>query len=60
MNKKLKPNQLIAEKPWTRRWWQVDLGWYVIQGLKAMSLASDVKPTKDVLKKRAGHATYAQ
>ncbi len=44
----------------SRRWWQVDLGWYVIRGLKAMRLASDIKPTKDLLKKRAGHATYAQ
>jgi stearoyl-CoA desaturase (delta-9 desaturase) len=36
-----------------RRWWQIDLGWYVIFGLKTMRLASDIKPTKAVLKKRA-------
>ena len=36
-----------------RRWWQVDFGWYVIGALKALNLASDVKPTRDVLKKQA-------
>lgn len=42
-----------------RRWWQIDLGWYVICGLKALRLASDPKPTKDVSRK-AGHAIYAR
>ena len=43
-----------------RRWWQVDFGWYVIRGLEAMGLASDLKPTKDVLKKKALHTAYTQ
>lgn len=43
-----------------RSWWQFDLGWYVIRGLKALRLASDIKPPRYVLKKRAAHATYAQ
>jgi fatty-acid desaturase len=34
-----------------RRWYQIDLGWYVIRGLKALRLASAVRPTKDILKK---------
>ena len=42
-----------------RRWWQVDFGWYVIRGLEAMGLASDLKPVKEVLKKGAGQARYA-
>ncbi len=29
-----------------RRWWEIDVGWYVISGLKAIRLASDVRPTK--------------
>ena len=41
-----------------RHWWQIDLGWYVIFGLKAMRLASDIKPTKAVLKKRAEQGIY--
>ncbi len=40
-----------------RRWWQIDFGWYVIQGLKAVRLASNVKPTREILKKRAQHAS---
>jgi len=39
-----------------RRWWQIDLGWYIICGLKALGLASSVrlpkefrKPGKDAL-----------
>jgi fatty-acid desaturase len=36
-----------------RRWWQVDVGWYVIRGLKAIKLASDVKPAKEILRKAA-------
>ena len=36
-----------------RRPWQIDFGWYVIRGLEALGLASDLKPAKDVLKKRA-------
>ena len=43
-----------------RRWWQIDLGWYVIRGLEAVGLASDLKPTKEVLKKKASHAARAQ
>jgi stearoyl-CoA desaturase (delta-9 desaturase) len=33
-----------------RRWWQVDIGWYVICCLKKLRLAGDIRPTKDVLK----------
>lgn len=40
-----------------RRWWQIDFGWYVIQGLKAVRLASNVKPTRDILKEKARHAS---
>ena len=36
-----------------RRWWQVDIGWYVIRGLKALRLANDVRPTKEVIKQEA-------
>ena len=39
-----------------RRWWQVDFGWYVIGTLRALKLASDVKPTRDVLKKQSRQA----
>jgi fatty-acid desaturase len=30
-----------------RRWWQVDLGWYVICGLRSLRLASDVRSPKE-------------
>jgi stearoyl-CoA desaturase (delta-9 desaturase) len=30
-----------------RTWWQIDFGWYVIAGLKALRLASDVRPPRD-------------
>lgn len=30
-----------------RRWWQTDLGWYVICGLKALRLASEVRLPKE-------------
>ncbi|MCI0487364.1 MAG: acyl-CoA desaturase [Blastocatellia bacterium] len=40
-----------------RRWWQIDIGWYVIRGLKALRLASDIKPTKDILRMEARRAT---
>ena len=33
-----------------RDWRQIDVGWYVIWALKALRLASDVKPTREVLK----------
>jgi fatty-acid desaturase len=39
-----------------RRWWQIDIGWYVISGLKAVGLASDVKPTRDAFKNQARNA----
>ena len=32
-----------------REWWQIDFGWYVIAGLKALRLASDVRPAKNVI-----------
>jgi len=31
-----------------RRWWQIDVGWYVIKGLKVARLASDVKSIKEM------------
>jgi len=40
----------------SRRWWQVDIGWYVIQGLKAIGLANDVKPPREALKRQARDA----
>ena len=30
-----------------RKWWQTDVGWYVISLLKSLNLASNIKPTKD-------------
>ncbi len=44
----------------SRRWWQVDVGWYVIRGLQALRLASDIRPTKDVVKREAQRAASAQ
>jgi stearoyl-CoA desaturase (delta-9 desaturase) len=35
-----------------RSWWQIDFGWYVICGLKALGLASDVRPAKEHLKRQ--------
>ena len=29
-----------------RKRWEIDMGWYVICALKALRLASDVRPTK--------------
>jgi fatty-acid desaturase len=29
-----------------RKRWEIDVGWYVICALKALRLASDVRPTK--------------
>ena len=37
------------------RWWQIDVGWYVIRGLKALGLASDVRPAKDTRRQAARH-----
>lgn len=39
-----------------QRWWQIDLGWVVIRGLKALRLASDVRATKDLRKQAARQA----
>ena len=33
-----------------RRWWQTDVGWYVICGLKSLGLARDVRPPKEFRK----------
>lgn len=30
-----------------RKWWEIDVGWYVICVLKALRLASDVRPPKE-------------
>jgi stearoyl-CoA desaturase (delta-9 desaturase) len=43
-----------------RRWWQIDVGWYVIFGLKVLRLASHLKPTKDILKNEVRSTTSAQ
>lgn len=40
-----------------RRWWQIDIGWYTIQILKSLRLASDLKPARDVLKREAQHSS---
>jgi len=34
-----------------RRWWQIDFGWYVILGLKAVGLATEVRSPRDSLRK---------
>jgi stearoyl-CoA desaturase (delta-9 desaturase) len=36
-----------------RSWRQIDLGWYVICGLKALGLASNVRPAKEHIKRQA-------
>jgi stearoyl-CoA desaturase (delta-9 desaturase) len=43
-----------------RRWWQIDVGWYVIFGLKMLRLASNLKPTKEILRRQAQQTTSAQ
>jgi fatty-acid desaturase len=40
--------------------WQIDVGWYVIQSLKALRLASEVRPAKEILKNAASQAYRAQ
>jgi fatty-acid desaturase len=30
-----------------RRWWQIDIGWYVICGLKPLGLASNIRPPRE-------------
>ena len=37
-----------------RRWWQTDIGWYVIRGLKSLRLASDVRLPKEFRKLERG------
>lgn len=37
----------------SRHWWQIDVGWYVIRVLKALGLAKDVRAPKEVLKKES-------
>ena len=39
-----------------RRWWQIDIGWYVISGLKALGLASDIKGPRETYRKNASRA----
>jgi fatty-acid desaturase len=39
-----------------RRWWQIDLGWYVIWGLTKLRLASEVRQTKERRRKMAQRA----
>jgi len=43
-----------------RRWWQIDVGWYVIWGLKTLRLATDVRLTKEVRKQEAQQVTCAE
>lgn len=43
-----------------RKWWQIDVGWYVILALKMVKLASHLKPTKDRFKNEARHTEAAQ
>lgn len=33
-----------------RRWWQIDIGWYVISLLKRLKLASDVRESKEQIR----------
>jgi len=44
-----------------REWWQIDVGWYVISTLKALRLASEIRPTKDSIKRepRLGNTPQA-
>ena len=35
-----------------RAWYQIDLGWYVICGLKALGLAYDIRPQQPKLRNR--------
>jgi fatty-acid desaturase len=43
----------------SRRWWQIDIGWYVIAALKAVGLATEVRATKEARRMgaRKGGAT---
>jgi len=43
----------------SRRWWQIDIGWYVIATLKAVGLATEVRATKEARRMgaRKGGAT---
>ena len=43
-----------------RRWYQIDLGWYLIRGLQALRLASQVSPAKEVIKLRTLQNYQAQ
>jgi fatty-acid desaturase len=36
-----------ASAKFSHHWWQVDVGWYVIRGLKALGLAKNVRVQKD-------------
>jgi stearoyl-CoA desaturase (delta-9 desaturase) len=36
-----------ASAKFSRHWWQVDVGWYVIRGLTATGLATNVRTHKD-------------
>jgi fatty-acid desaturase len=42
-----------------RKWWQIDLGWYVIKGLKAVGLANDVRSSREGLRKETRRASIA-
>lgn len=44
----------------SRRWWQVDIGWYVIRLLKALRLAKEVRMPKAMLQKPSQQGGRAQ
>ena len=39
-----------------RHWWQIDIGWYIISGLKAVGLATAVKGPRESYRKNASRA----
>jgi fatty-acid desaturase len=44
----------------SRRWWQIDIGWYVIGLLKALGLAKDIKIPKQPFIKESPQTAFAQ
>jgi fatty-acid desaturase len=44
----------------SRRWWQIDMGWYVIRLLKVLRLAKDVRMPREVFSRESLQATLAQ
>jgi hypothetical protein len=54
MDSSVPANLLELKARFGRRWWQTDIGWYVIRGLKSLRLASDVKLPKEFRKLGSG------